>query len=385
MATIVKIPVKPRKPRTVDPAEQGESKPKKYRYKALVRMTGWPTASKTYRTRKDAEDWARRIEDEMVRGVFIQRAPAESMTLSAALDRYAREVTPTKKASSRDSELRRIETVKRSLGAYSMAALSSDLIADFRDRRLAGDVDPKTGQRRPRAANTIRLELALLSHVFTVAIKEWRLGLIYNPVQNIRKPAPGPGRSRRLSQDEEAILLARVNGHSNPMLRWIVRIALETGMRSSEITYLRRNQVDLQRRIVRLLDTKNTSQRTVPLTLDAVALFNEALHHPARPIDTDLIFFGEPGRDGIRRPYEFNKVWATVKAEVGITDFRFHDLRHEAVSRLVESGLSDQEVAAISGHKSMQMLKRYTHLRAEDLVTRLDDLAKVRRRPGRNQ
>lgn len=378
MATIVKVPVKPR---MTTLSSEAPSRRQEFKYKALVRLTGWPTTSKTFRLKKDAEDWARRTEDEMVRGVFIQRAPAERMTLSAALDRYAREVTPTKKASSKDSEMRRIATVKRELGGYSMAALSSDLVADFRDRRLAGDVDPKTGQRRPRASNTIRLELALLSHVFTVAIKEWRLGLVYNPVQNIRKPAPGPGRNRRLSQDEEVKLLARVDDHSNPMLRWIVRIALETGMRSSEITSMRRNQVDIQRRIVRLLETKNTSPRTVPLTVAAARLFDEALRHPVRPIDTDLIFFGEPGRDGIRRSYEFNKVWATVKAEVGIKDFRFHDLRHEAVSRFVESGLGDQEVAAISGHKSMQMLKRYTHLRAEDLVVRLDIINKGRRTP----
>ncbi|WP_051144406.1 tyrosine-type recombinase/integrase [Nevskia ramosa] len=361
------------------PLSEGASRRQEFRYKALVRLTGWPTTSKTFRLKKDAEDWARRTEDEMIRGVFIQRAPAERMTLSTALDRYAREVTPTKKASSQATELRRIDSLKRLLGGYSMAALSSDLVADFRDRRLAGDVDPRTGLRRPRAANTVRLELALLSHVFTVAIKEWRLGLVYNPVQNIRKPARGPGRNRRLSPDEEAKLLARIDGHSNPMLRWIVRIALETGMRSSEITSLRRSQVDIQRRIVRLLETKNTSPRTVPLTMAAAALFEEALHHPVRPIDTDLIFFGEPGRDGIRRPYEFNKVWTGVKAEVGIKDFRFHDLRHEAVSRFVEAGLGDQEVAAISGHKSMQMLKRYTHLRAEDLVMRLEELTTIRR------
>lgn len=375
MATIVKVPVKSK---TTVPLSEGAGRRQEFKYKALVRLTGWPTTSKTFRLKKDAEDWARRTEDEMVRGVFIQRAPAERTTLSAALDRYAREVTPTKKASSRVSELRRIGVVKRELGGYSMAALSSDLVADFRDRRLAGDVEPKTGRRRPRAANTVRLELALLSHVFTIAIKEWRLGLIYNPVQNIRKPAPGPGRTRRLEDGEEAKLLARVDGHSNPMLRWIVRIALETGMRSSEITSLRRNQVDLQRRVVRLLDTKNTSQRTVPLTSGAAALFTEALHHPVRPIDTDLIFFGEPGRDGVRRPYEFNKVWTGVKKEVGIKDFRFHDLRHEAVSRFIEAGLGDLEVAAISGHKSMQMLKRYAHLRAGSLVTRLDELEEIR-------
>jgi integrase len=159
------------------------------------------------------------------------------------------------------------------------------------------------------------------------------------------------------------------------MLRWIVRIALQTGMRASEIATLHRVQVDLKRRIVRLLETKNTLPRTVPLSTQAVELFSKAMNRPVRPIDTDLIFYGEPGRDGKRRPYNFNKVWMDIKRAQGLADFRFHDLRHEAVSRFVEAGLSDQEVSAISGHKSMQMLKRYTHLRAEDLVSRLDDIA----------
>ena len=99
------------------------------------------------------------------------------------------------------------------------------------------------------------------------------------------------------------------------------------------------------------------------------------------PKDSELIFFGEPGRDGKRRPYVFNPVWLNIKRSVGLADVRFHDLRHEAVSRFVEAGFSDQEVSAISGHKSMQMLKRYTHLRAEDLVNRLDSRP---RRHGEN-
>jgi len=96
--------------------------------------------------------------------------------------------------------------------------------------------------------------------------------------------------------------------------------------------------------------------------------FCEALNHPVRPIDTDLIFNGEPGHDGNRRFYQFNPVWMKKKREQGLADVRFHGLRHEAVSRFVEAGFSDQEVSPISGHKSMQMLKRYSHLRAEDLV-----------------
>lgn len=102
-------------------------------------------------------------------------------------------------------------------------------------------------------------------------------------------------------------------------------------------------------------------------------MFREALEHPVhKQVDTHLLFYGESGKDGRRRPYAMHKVWAQALQRAELHDFDFHDLRHEAVSRLVEAGLRDQEVATISGHKSMQMLKRYAHLRAEDLVTRLD-------------
>ena len=345
-------------------------------WKAVIRKNGWPTTIKTFRLKRDAEDWARRTEDEMVRGLYIQRAPSERTSVKAAMERYVLEVTPTKRPASQATEVRRAETLKLHFGAYSLAGITPDLVAQFRDKRLAGDIDRKTGKRKLRAANTVRIELALLSHLFSVAISEWKLGLTYNPVQVVRKPSPAPGRNRRLSPAEETSLLAKVDAHSNPMLRWIVRIALETGMRSSEIASLKRGQVDVDQRIVLLVETKNTTSRTVPLTLAATALFREALTHPIRPIDTNLIFFGEPGRDGKRRPYNFNKVWMNIKENAGLKDLHFHDLRHEAVSRFVEAGLGDQEVAAISGHKSMQMLKRYTHLRSANLVERLDRITR---------
>ena len=344
-------------------------------WKAVVRKQGWPTAAKTFRTKRDAEDWARRTEDEIVRGVYIQRSPSERMTLAAALDRYLAEVTPSKKPSTQAGEQKKAKTLRDALGAYSLAALSSDIVARFRDERLA----------KGKTSNTVRLELALLGHLFTIAIKEWRLGLVQNPVANIRKPSPGQGRDRRLAGKEEKHLREAIAKHSNPMLSWIFDIAIETGMRSSEITGLRLEQVDVKRRIIRLSDTKNDSARTVPLTKRAVELFTAALTNPTRPKDCRLVFFGEPGRDGKRRPYNFNKIWLSIKAKLGVSDLRFHDLRHEAVSRLVEAGLSDQEVAAISGHKSMQMLRRYTHLRAEDLVGKLDELAAQRSARDRKQ
>jgi integrase len=181
------------------------------------------------------------------------------------------------------------------------------------------------------------------------------VGLFYNPVANIRKPAPAKSRDRRLSADEEQALFKACDSHSNPMLGWIARIVLYTCMRADEIKSLTRRQVNLEKRTVYLSETKNGSPRTVPLTRKAENIFRVVLSNPVRPFGTDLIFFVEPGRDKVRRPYEFCPAWHRTLKDAGIKGLRFHDLRHEAVSRLVEAGLGDQEVTAISGHKSMQM------------------------------
>jgi integrase len=336
------------------------------RWKAVIRLSGWPAVAKTFRTRRDALDWARQSEDEMVRGVFVNRANSHKMSLERAIDRYVSEVSANKRSTTAKRETGVVKILKQRLSKYSLVSLTPAVISAYRDERLAEGM----------SANSVRLELALLSHLYTTALREWRLGLTHNPVLLVRKPSTPRGRERRLQDDEAADLVAECDKHSNPMFGWIVRIALETGMRTGEIVTLRTSQVDLTRRVARLSQTKNGSARTVPLTLEAARVLKAALANPLRPKNSDLIFFGEPRKDGTRRPYWFANQWSAVKSKLGLTDLHFHDLRHEAVSRLVEAGLSDQEVSAISGHKSMQMLKRYTHLRAEDLVEKLDKIDK---------
>lgn len=333
-------------------------------WKVLVRCQGWPPQIKTFRLKRDAEDWARETEDAIKRGVYSTKTQELSgkFTLSDALDRYERTVSPTKRASTQDRESVRIKQVRSFFGRYGIAAVTPELVARYRDRRLNAG----------KSSNTVRLELALLGHLYTTAIREWGFSTLRNPVALITKPSPGPGRTRRLTQDEETRLLEACRTHSNPMLAWIVETALCTGMRQGEVLTLRIGQVDMGRRVIRLEQTKNGTHRTVPLSRRAMAALEMALKNPIRPPTTDLVFFGEPGKDGVRRPYVIGKIWQQALVRAGIRDLHFHDLRHEAASRLVERGLSDQEVAAITGHKSMQMLKRYTHLRAEDLVKKLD-------------
>jgi integrase len=174
-------------------------------------------------------------------------------------------------------------------------------------------------------------------------------------------------------QGVTATLLAECDKHSNPMLGQMVRVALYTGMRLGEIGTLRLNQIDLANRFISLSVTKNGTARTVPLSKRATEVLATAVANPARPKDTDLVFFGEKGRDGKRKYYRFEKQWNQTKKDSGVHDFHYHDLRHEAISRWVEAGLDSMEVAAVSGHKSMQMLKRYMHLRTKNLVQKLDD------------
>ncbi len=333
-------------------------------WKAIIRITGYPIKTKTFRVKRDAVDWARTTEDEIVRGVYISRSPSEKVTIKKALARYLQEVTVTKKPSTQQFEKKREKVISKHLGSYSLASLSAEHIANYRDKRLG----------EGRSADTVRLELAMLSHLYTVAIKEWGMGLVVNPVSNVRKPRPAKGRDRRLIGDEEHRLLAACEACSNPMLAWIVKIALYTGMRHGEIVNLTRDQVNLQKRTLYLTDTKNGTSRTVPLSNKALVVIKEAMNNPIRPIDTDLLFFGEPGRDGKRRPYVTSKIWTEVRKRAGIEGLRFHDLRHEATSRFVEAGLSDLEVASITGHKSMQMLKRYTHLRSENLSDKIAEM-----------
>ncbi|MHB8562414.1 MAG: site-specific integrase [Acidiferrobacteraceae bacterium] len=180
-----------------------------------------------------------------------------------------------------------------------------------------------------------------------------------NPVELVRKPKLPPGRDRRLQEGEEQRLLAAVNDQGRtPWMAPLVRMALETAMRMGELLTLRWERVDLIRKTAYLPETKNGSPRTVPLSPTAIALLK------AMPRDLS-------GRVFPLTQSAVEQAWQRATQRADIEGLRFHDLRHEATSRLFEKGFSLMEVAAITGHKTLQMLKRYTHLRAEDLAARL--------------
>ena len=218
---------------------------------------------------------------------------------------------------------------------------------------------------RYRGPATIVRYLAVLSHVFGVAVKEWGW-LEDNPLAKVRKPKEPRGRVRFLSDDERERLLAECK--RNPDLYAAVVLALSTGGRRMEILGLRWSQVDLIRRVAVLHETKNGERRVLPLTGPALELLRERSR--VRRVDTDLVF---PGRVKPRRssdhktlsepkPIDLRTPFATALRRAGIQDFRWHDLRHSAASYLAMNGASLAEIAEVLGHKTLQMVRRYAHL-----------------------
>ena len=310
-------------------------------WQAKVRKKGFPAQSQVFRTRREAQEWAASVEGEMAKGTWRNSGDADSTTLADALDRYGREVSILKKSGK--IELYRIGTLKTDkIARLHLSRVRGADLAEYRDRRLAAGLSD----------SSVRLELAIISNLYTVAMKEWRMEGLRNPVLAVRKPAPGKARDRRLLPDEEKRLLAECS----PALRSIVLLALETGMRRGELQKLLWKDVDLIKCTAQLFDTKNGEDRTIPLSSRAIATLK------ALPRNINGKVF--PGVD-------ISHSFTATCRRAGIEDLRFHDLRHEATSRFFEKGLNPMQVSAITGHKTLQMLKRYTHLRAEDLAKML--------------
>ncbi|EHN1697011.1 site-specific integrase [Salmonella enterica subsp. enterica serovar Newport] len=289
---------------------------------------------------------------------MLPSSRVKKLSLSRALDRYLDTVSVHKRGYRQ--EFWRVSVIKRHPVAQKMMdEVTTVDIAAYRDERLA-QVNPRTG--KPISGDTVRLEMALLSVLYNLAKVEWGTCRA-NPVESVRRPKSSPGRDRRLTSSEER-RLSRYFQARNAELYTIFHLALETGMRQGEILSLRWEHIDLQHGVAHLPVTKNGSVRDVPLSRRARQLLQQLPVQLSGPV----FHYKSSG---------FKSAWRAALQHLKIENLHFHDLRHEAISRLFELGtLNVMEVAAISGHKSLNMLKRYTHLRAYQLVSKLD----VRRR-----
>lgn len=317
------------------------------KWQARVLRNGYPDQTKSFETKADAEKWARALESEIDKGQFVNVSEAQRTTLGDVIARYMAEVTPTMKGATEDT-IRLKAIMRRPIARWSMANLSAARIAAYRDERLK-EVGP----------GTVIRELAYLSAIINHARREWAIN-VPNPVQMVRKPQSPQARSRVLTDEEVSKLLAALEptGRRSHWTKPAVQLALATAMRRGELLSLRWEYVDLQNRTAFLSDTKNGESRTVPLSTAAVQVLAGLPRHisgvvlPVKAFTLDAAF-----KRGVRR--------------AGLDGVRFHDLRRTAITRMAEKLPNVIELAAVSGHKSLMVLKRYYRPTATELAQKL--------------
>lgn len=317
------------------------------KWQARVIRDGYPDQTKTFQSKADAEKWARAIESAIDKGQFVTTTEAHRTTLSDVIARYLVEITPTMKGATEDA-IRLKAILRKPIAKWSMANLSAARIAAYRDERL-----------KEVSAGTVIRELAYLSSIINHARREWGIN-VSNPVQMVRKPQSPQARSRVLTDDEIGKLLHALEpqGRRSHWTKPAVQLALETAMRRGELLSLRWEYIDLQARTAFLPDTKNGESRTVPLSSAAAQVLSELPKHIS----------------GAVIPVKFFSLDAAFKRackRAGLQEVRFHDLRRTAITRMADKLPNVIELAAVSGHKSLMVLKRYYRPAPIDLAKKL--------------
>jgi integrase len=321
--------------------------------------------AKSFTSKADAEAWARKIESEIERGVWRDTHEADILSFKDALDRYNKERAPLLR--SPETERLRGNTLKRytSFTSLTLSRIRGAHLAELRDALLRDGLSP----------STVIKCLGLVSRVFNTACRDWGFEGLTNPTLLIRKPSERNARDRRLMPGELDRIISSTHALELPAF---LMLAVETAMRRSELTELIWKNVSLKKRTALLETTKNGEPREVPLSGKAVEIL-ESLSK-VRHLDGKVFSWlaGNLNQTYNRALRRARAAYVKECAMAGIVpdenylvDLRIHDLRHEAVSRLFEKGLNTIEVSTISGHKTLAMLQRYTHLKAEHLAKKL--------------
>ena len=302
------------------------------KWQVRIQRKDGPQQSKTFLTYQDAQLWARKIEREY--DLSVNDLPPRVLSLHEALTRYLKEVTPLKKRP--HIETYRIKAwLKTSLSQKLITQIKTSDLVIWRNAMIEQNYQP----------NTIRLHLAVLSHLYSIAQSEWGFEQLKNPVINLHTPKLPPARESRISNEDIALL---INNTDSPYLPNLIWLALYSGMRRSEIIKLQWQHIDWHRQTIYLMDTKNGGHRIIPLF--------DSIKNLLKP------FLNSKGRVFPITEHAVTIAFRRAAQRAQLKNISFHTLRHEAISRFFEQGFTIPEVAMISGHKSWSMLRRYTHL-----------------------
>ena len=325
------------------------------KWQAQVRHRGQPTLSRTFNLRADAVRWSKQTEAEVDRlGVSPDRSILRRLSLGDLLRRFRDEVCPNRRGQS-------VETftingfLRSDLASKWLAEITPEGFAAYRDQRL-----------KLVRAGTVNRELGLIQRIWEVAKVEWGIPLPENPMKSISKPKADKPRERRLRAGEWDRLVEASRESRNPFLLPLVQLALATGMRRGELLNAHWGDLNWTASTLHIPWSKTGEPRTIPLSGQAKRLLAGlgviwSSDDRVIPISTEAAKLS----------------WQRLTRRAGIEDLRFHDLRHEAVSRFFELGLTVPEVALISGHKDPRMLFRYTHLRAADVAKKIHAIDRI--------
>ncbi len=335
-------------------------------YRARVRMKGQRPICGNFTRLTDAKNWIQNTESAIREGRYFRTAESQKRTLGEMLDRYIKNEIPKRRSSRKKYETQALWW-KVELGHLVLKDVTPALLAEARDKLLNSPLErnkshgkePSKTQKKGPA--TVVNYMATLSHAFSIASKEW-MWVEENPVLKVRKPPLPGGRTRCLDDKEREALLTACQQHPSPYLYTVVVVAISTGARYSEIMNLRWEDVDLTRRMAKLEKTKNGEKRAIPITGHALSLLQE-LKRTRQRVDSPYLFARADGK----APMEIRGQWDAALKKSGVEDFRFHDLRHSAASYLAMNGATLVEIAGVLGHKTLQMVKRYSHLSEEHI------------------
>jgi len=336
------------------------------RFRARIRLQGHPEFAQTFERRSDAKAWAAAIEGDLKRGKHLPSREASRRTVADLVDRYIEHTLPHKPRNRNQKQVsQQLRWWKEEIGKVAISNVTPALVAQCRDR-LRSEKTPRGDRHSPATVNRY---LAALSVAFATAIREYHW-VESNPVQAVTKGPESAGVTRFLSDDERKRLLEACKVSSFDWLYLLVLLALTTGARRAELLGLTWKDVDLQRGLIVFQETKNRDRRAVPAVGEALKLLAEWSR--IRRIDSDLVFQG----DKKGRPPAIDKAWNAALEKAEIENFRFHDLRHTAASYLAMSGATAPEIAAVLGHHTLQMVKRYSHLSEQHTVGVLERMTR---------
>ena len=321
-------------------------------FRVKIRLRGHPSETASFNRLTDAKQWAQQTEAAIREGRYFKTAEAKRHTLGELIDRYQAEILPSKtvKGKFTTNQDYQLNWWKEQLGAYLLSDLTPARVVEARDKLKRR----KTASGEALGSATLNRYMSALSHVFSIAVKEWGW-MDDSPMRKISKLREPRGRVRYLSDIERTTLLKAAKEGGDETLYRIIILALSTGARQGELLNLQWKDVDFKRGMLTFHETKNGERRSVPLAHLALEVMKA--HHRQRDIVSQLVF---PSRSNT--PVRIDRQFQALLVNTGIKDFRFHDLRHSAASYLAMNQATASDIAAVLGHKTLAMVKRYAHL-----------------------